>query len=133
MIHLDTSVLIEVFDGKKALAPRLRQLLNAGERISYSSMVLFEWRRGPRILEQIEAQEALFPSSDAIAFGPEEAILAADIYKKIKRPRGREIDIAVAACAIVYDALLWTVNDADFKDIPGLRLLQRSDGAATAD
>jgi predicted nucleic acid-binding protein len=133
MIHLDTSVLIEVFDGKKALAPRLRQLLNAGERMSLSSMVLFEWRRGPRISEQIEAQEALFPSADAITFGPDEAMLAADIYKKIKRPRGREIDIAVAACAIVHDAQLWTVNNADFKDIPGLRVLQFSDAPTSAD
>ena len=103
MIHLDTSVLIEVFGGQKALA-RFRQLLNAGERIALSTIVLFEWRRGPRISEQIEAQEALFPSAEAIAFGPEEAMLAADIYKKIKRPRGREIDIAVAACAIAHDA-----------------------------
>jgi predicted nucleic acid-binding protein len=123
MIHLDTSVLIEVFGGQKALAPRFRQLLNAGERIALSTIVLFEWRRGPRISEQIEAQEALFPSAEAIAFGPEEAMLAADIYKKIKRPRGREIDIAVAACAIAHDAQLWTVNNADFKDIPGLKLL----------
>ena len=43
---------------------------------------------------------------------------------KIKRPRGREIDIAIAACAIAHDAQLWTVNPADFKDIPNLGLLQ---------
>ena len=123
MTHLDTSVLIDAFSGAKSLAPRLRQLLDSGERIFLSTLVLFERRRGPRIPEQIEAQEALFPSSEAIAFGSAEALLAADVYQKIKRPRGREIDIAIAACAIVHEAHLWTVNPADFKDIPNLKLL----------
>jgi predicted nucleic acid-binding protein len=124
MIHLDTSVLIDVFGGKKPLASQLRQLLENGERIFLSTLVLFEWRRGPRIPEQIDAQEALFPSSDAIPFGFTEAIAAADTYKKLKRARGREIDIAIAACALAHDAELWTVNVGDFRDIPNLRLLQ---------
>jgi predicted nucleic acid-binding protein len=124
MIHLDTSVLIDAFSGGKRLAPRLRQLLHDGERVSLSTLALFEWRRGPRVSEQIEAQEALFPSTEAISFGSAEAIVAADLYKKVKRPRGREIDIAIAACAIAHDAQLWTVNPADFKDIPTLKLLR---------
>ena len=124
MIHLDTSVLIDAFSGGKPLAPRLRQFLHEGERIFLSTLALFEWRRGPRVSEQIEAQEALFPSTEAIPFGSAEAILAADLYKKVKRPRGREIDIAIAACAIAHEAQLWTVNPADFKDIPDLKLLR---------
>jgi predicted nucleic acid-binding protein len=124
MTHLDTSVLIEALSGQKPLAPRLRQLLDRGERIFLSTLVLYEWRRGPRIPEQLEAQEALFPSGDAIPFAPAEALVAADLYKKVKRPRGREIDIAIAACAVTHEAQLWTVNPADFKDIPRLTLLQ---------
>jgi predicted nucleic acid-binding protein len=126
MIHLDTSVLINAFDGEKQLAPQLRGLLDKGERILLSALVWFEWRRGPRIPEQIDAQEALFPSTDAVAFGPAEAIIAADLYRKVKRPRGREIDLAIAACAIAHDAALWTVNAADFKDIPNLKLWNTS-------
>jgi predicted nucleic acid-binding protein len=124
MIHLDTSVLIDAFSGEKRLAPDVRQLFDSGERVFLSALVLFEWRRGPRTSEQIDAQEALFPSSDALPFGPAEALIAAEVYKKIKRPRGREIDIAIAACAIVHDAQIWTANPADFKDIPNLKLLQ---------
>jgi len=124
MIHLDTSVFIDVFSGEKPLAPRLRELLDRGERVCFSTLVLFEWRRGPRMPEQIAAQEALFPSSEAIPFGSAEALVASDVYWKIKRPRGREIDIAIAACAIVHDAQLWTVNEADFRDIPNLGLVQ---------
>jgi predicted nucleic acid-binding protein len=32
------------------------------------------------------------------------------------------MDLAIAACAIRREAELWTLNGADFKDIPGLRL-----------
>ena len=124
MIHLDTSVLIDALSGEKPLAPRLRRLLDDGQRILLSALVLFEWRRGPRIPEQIDAQEALFPSADAVPLGSAEALVAADVYKKVKRPRGREIDIAIAACAIAHDAELWTVNPEDFKDIPNLKLLR---------
>jgi predicted nucleic acid-binding protein len=123
MIHLDTSVLIDVFGGSKRLAPQLRHLLDTGERINFSTLVLFEWRRGPRISEQLDTQEALFPSTEAVVFGSNESVIAADLYKKVKRARGREIDIAIAACAIVNNAELWTVNPDDFKDIPGLKLL----------
>src|SRR5881227_2460770 len=56
MIHLDTSVIIDVFSGEKPLAPRLRELLDGGERISFSMLVLFEWRRGRRMSEQIDVR-----------------------------------------------------------------------------
>lgn len=85
------------------------------------SLVLYEWLRGPRLPSEIAAQEALFPSEQAIVFGPREASLSAEIYRTLRRPRGREIDIAIAACAIVRDADLWSLNTTDFKDIPQLR------------
>ncbi len=85
--------------------------------------MLYEWRRGPRRAEELRAQDALFPGEDAAVFGPREAALAADLYGKIRRPRGREIDLAIAACAITQDAALWTLNRADFADIPGLQLV----------
>src|SRR5207247_11312592 len=89
-----------------------------------SRLVLVEWRRRQRMPQRMAAAEALCPSSGAISFGSAEALMASDVYGKIKRPRGREIDIAIAACAIVHDAQLWTVNEADFQDIPNLGLLQ---------
>ena len=72
---------------------------------------------------KLAVQEALFPSDSAVVFGPREALLSAQLYRSLKRPRGREMDLAIAACAIVRDADLWTLNLADFKDIrdSGLR------------
>ena len=125
MTVLDTSVLIDSLSGPKRLAPALRRAIEAGERILVPSLVLYEWLRGPRLPEELAAQEALFPSESAIHFGPLEAALSAKLYRSLQRPRGREIDLAIAACAIGREAELWTRNRSDFEDILGLRLSTR--------
>jgi predicted nucleic acid-binding protein len=84
------------------------------------ALVLYEWLRGPRLPEELSDQEALFPKEAAVPFGPREAAVAADLYRAVKRPRGRELDLAIAACALAWDAELWTLNRDDFRDIPGL-------------
>lgn len=122
MIHLDTSVLVDALTGPRRSAAALRRAIEAGERITFSTIVLYEWLRGPRFPEEIIAQAALFPGEAAAAFGSEEAALAADLYRTLRRPRGREIDLAIAACAIRQGARLWTLNSKDFADIPGLEL-----------
>ena len=122
MILLDTSVLIDSLSGSKPATPALRRVIEMGERILIPSLVLYEWLRGPRLPEEVAAQEALFPSESAVSFGPAEAALSAKLYRSLRRPRGREIDLAIAACAMVREAELWTRNNADFRDIPGLRL-----------
>ena len=123
MIHLDTSVLIHALTGPKRSAPQLRHWIDRRERVAISTLALYEWLRGPRLREEIEAQEALFPSATAISFGPSEAAVAAHLYRTLPRPRGRELDLAVAACSLTSGATLWTLNPEDFQDIPHLRLL----------
>ena len=57
-----------VFSGEKPVAPRLRELLNRGERISFGTLVLFAWRRGPRMRNKLMLRRRyshpakLFPS-----------------------------------------------------------------------
>jgi predicted nucleic acid-binding protein len=53
-----------------------------------------------------------------------DALRSARLYRSVRRARGREIDIAIAACAINREVPLWTLHHADFADIPGLRLYQ---------
>jgi predicted nucleic acid-binding protein len=119
---LDTSVLIDSLSGPKRLAPALRKIIERGERVLIPSLVLYEWLRGPRLPEELAAQEALFPSESVVPFGSQEAALSAKLYKALRRARGREIDLAIAAFAISREADLWTRNVSDFADIPGLRL-----------
>jgi len=122
VIHLDTCALVDALTGQRRSAAALRGFIERGDRIAFSTLVAYEWRRGPRLPEELRAQEALFPASSAAAFGAAEAALAADLYRRVRRPRGRELDLAIAATAILQDAALWTLNPRDFDDIPGLRL-----------
>jgi predicted nucleic acid-binding protein len=98
----------------------MRALIEAGERLALPTLVLYEWWRGPRLSEELAAQEALFPSETSLAFGVEQAEVASRLYSLVARPHGREVDLAIAAHAISRDAMLWTLNTDDFHDIPGL-------------
>ncbi|MGA3186074.1 MAG: type II toxin-antitoxin system VapC family toxin [Bryobacteraceae bacterium] len=124
MIFLDTSVLIESFTGGQPLLNSFRALIRQNERLALSSVVLYEWLRGPRFAEELAVQEAAFPSESIVHFNTEDATIASRLYRSLPRPRGREVDIMIAACAIRNEAELWTLNSADFEDIPGLRLLR---------
>jgi predicted nucleic acid-binding protein len=53
----------------------------------------------------------------------QQAALAATLYESVRRPQGREIDLAIAAVALTDGAALWTLNRHDFSDIPDLRLI----------
>lgn len=123
MIVLDTSVLIEGLAAGGSMRTALRDRIAGGERLVLPALVLYEWTRGPRLPEEIEAQEALFPSHEALPFGSEEAHLAAELYRDLPRSRGREVDLAIAASAIIWRCPLWTLNLGDFGDVPGLDLL----------
>jgi predicted nucleic acid-binding protein len=120
VILLDTSVLIDALTGPRRSAPAVRHAIERGERVQLPALVLYEWLRGPRRIEELEAQEALFPRRMAVAFGADEAARAAELYRALGKPRRREIDLAIAACALCADAELWTLNVEDFEDLPGL-------------
>jgi predicted nucleic acid-binding protein len=122
VIVLDTSVLIDALTGTRRSAPALRRAIADGERLLVPSLVLYEWLRGPRRPEELAAQDALFPAAAALPFGPAEAARAAQLYVRLRRGRGREIDLAIAACALTLGARLWTLNPRDFRDLEGLEL-----------
>jgi len=120
VILLDTSVLVDAFTGARRSAPALRRAIERGERVAVATLVLYEWWRGPRRSEELAAQDALWPAESAVAFGAAEAAKAAELYRAAKRARGREIDLAIAACAICSGAQLWTLNVDDFRGVSGL-------------
>ena len=101
---------------------QLRALAAAGDHATFSSIALFEWLRGPRTPGELQLRNVMFPDDVVAPFGPGEAERAARIYRALKGARRREADIAIAACAIEHNAALWTLNPADFRDIPDLAL-----------
>ena len=123
-MFLDTSLLIDSLAGHRHSGPSLMRAFDRGERILLSSITLCEWLRGPRTHAELTIQQNLFPRESIVPFDAEEAAIAARLYRSLPRARGREIDLMIAASAIRHDAELWTLNAADFKDIPGLRLLR---------
>ena len=101
----------------------MTRLVQHGHTLVVSTITLYEWGRGPRTTQDRGALEALFPSEHIQTFGIAEAAVAASLYTSVRRPRGRDLDLAIAACAIANGAALWTLNARDFADVPGLRLI----------
>lgn len=124
MIVLDTSVLIEALSGSPTWRERLHEAWAGGERLRIPSLVAYEWLRGPRTDGEREGSLRLFPPEEWIPFAAEEAEVAAELYRTVPSPRRREIDLAIASCALTWDGALWTLNPKDFEDVPGLRLVE---------
>ena len=122
-IHLDTSALVGALAGPGDSVDRLRAFVDEGHRLRISAIVLYEWMRGPRTVGELRVQEDLFPRAQAVPFDAEAAAQAAALYTRLPRPRGRDLDLAIAACALVHEAALWTLNPKDFGDVPGLKLV----------
>jgi len=123
-VHLDTSVLVDALSGRRDSLPLLERTIAAGHVLGASTLVLYEWFRGPRTEDELADQEAVLPAAVAREFGPAEAARAARMYRSLKRARGRDMDIAIAACAVEHRARLWTLNPDDFRDLPGLELYE---------
>jgi len=129
LIHVDTSVLVDAFTGaRRSLAP-LESVTIKGEVVTFCSIVLYEWLRGPRTEDEVETVRVFFETDRLATFGERDARTAAALFRQVKSARHRQADLAIAACAIEEGAALWTLNAADFDDVPGLRLYQPEDVA----
>lgn len=123
IVHIDTSALIDALTGPRRSLDTLMRLVDERHRLALSTIVLYEWWRGPRTRTELATQQELLPAQAAVSFGADEAGLAARLYRELPRAKGREVDLAIAACAIANGAAFWTLNPSDFRDIPGLRLI----------
>ena len=119
---LDTKLLIDAFAGRSDSVRAITSARTASlEWIGYSSITRLEVLRFPGLngadeigLRNLLAQLSEAPIDDAVI---ERAI---EIRKSV---RMKIPDAVVAATALVYEANLVTRNTGDFKNIPGVSLL----------
>ena len=124
LIHLDTSVLVGAFTGPRHALPHVVSATKAGHVITFCALVQYEWLRGPRTQREEDLVRRFVGDETVVAVASREAQTAAALYRRVKRPRQRQADLAIAACALEHNARLWTLNESDFADIPGLALYQ---------
>jgi predicted nucleic acid-binding protein len=122
LVHLDTSILVDAFTAPRRSLPAVDDAVASGHVLTFSTMVLYEWLRGPRTDEERAIVNLQFDEERIVSFGSDEARVAASLFRSVSRARPRQGDLAIAACAIHHGAAMWTLNRADFTDIPGLRL-----------
>ncbi len=123
MIHLDTNYLVGLPVKGSSEAVAVDGWLAAGELLAASTIAWTEFLNGPVTPLEVSRAEAVLQSR-IVPFGRPEAVMAAELFNKTGRRRGSRFDCLIAATAILADAEVATVNQADFKVfVPhGLRL-----------
>jgi predicted nucleic acid-binding protein len=116
---------VDAFAGPRRTLPAQNDAVAAGDVLTFSAVVFYEWLRGPRTDEERSIVDSEFEAARVVAFGTREARVAADLFRRVPGARRRQADLAIAACAIEHGAALWTLNPADFDDIPTLSLYRR--------
>lgn len=122
MIVLDTSVLVDALTGPGQALTEFRRLIERRVRLVVPTLVLYEFLRGERSMLELDDLNELVPGNSVVSFTTEEAAVAARLFREVSRPRPRQVDLGIAAHAVVLGASLWTLNRRDFADLPGLQL-----------
>ncbi len=123
-ILIDTNIAIHLRDGDPEIRQRIDEL---GQLLSVSMMSLVELEAGvfrfPALVRYRRSALDMLLSS-VIVLQLDQAIVTAygQIVAHAGFSRTRVIDRLIAATALVHDLTLLTINAADFRDIPGLRL-----------
>ncbi len=126
MYCLDTSVLIDIFDGKQKIEKKLAKL--EGKPIFITPIILCELYKGAAhagvTRKRLQFIEKLLHVVDFLTF--DEAVCKAfgDEYLRLKK-KGKiikDMDLMIAACCKTHNVVLVTSDSKHFSDIKGLAL-----------
>ncbi len=120
--HLDTDFLVVALSCAGPERNRLLQLADSDAEIQISAIAWYEFSRGPRTPEQLGIARSLFFDDGIIPFSEELATVAGEVFRTLGSPRRRAADIAIGVTAASMEAVLLTLNRADFAGIPMLEL-----------
>ena len=123
MIHVDTNLLIASVDPSHKHAGLWRPLIASGDAFAASAVAWTEFRSYPISYDQLRALDRLILGG-ILPFERAQADLAGEMFQKTNARRKNRLDSMIAATAILAEAELATVKEADFKSsIPfGLKL-----------
>lgn len=122
-IHLDTNLLIEVGLSGSLVRVSLVSWLRNGNQLATSTIAWSEFCNGPVDEKQLRTTEVALDNC-ILAFTKPMAEMASFLYNKTGRRSGSHSDCMIAACAIISQAPLSTINTKDFERFApyGLRL-----------
>lgn len=125
MIHLDTSILIDLVTAHSPQVALVRDWLVKGEKLTASAVAWSEFCNGPHSREQKEAVRAILRGG-VCPFTEEQAEQASRLFHYSGRRRGSHADCMIAAAALCARQPVATRNIADFERfIPFGLLLER--------
>ena len=128
MIFLDSDILSYYFAGNSEIHNKMKETINAGERIALTAMNVYEilkgfkWRNSKNkeiIFHQFLETVPVFPIDDNVIN------LATDIYADLKRNEITisDADILIAAIVINNNGKLISNNKKHYKEIKNLEVI----------
>ncbi len=123
-VLLDTSVVIPLRDGDDTVRCRLNDLSGP---ILVSIVTVVELEGGVDEADvdlRRQRLDVVLEPMNVLPFGPVEAGVYGDVVRRLGYSRRKVLDRMIAAQAIVAGASIITLNAADFRDIPGLKLME---------
>ena len=125
MILLDTNIVIAFFNGNKSVLREMREQIDS---IALSVLAIAELDYGAkasqRAKENLDKLYRLINIVQIISFDIECAKAFGSIKSKLRaigKPTG-EVDVLIAATAIVHKAMLVTASKKHFENIEGLKI-----------
>jgi tRNA(fMet)-specific endonuclease VapC len=128
MTLLDSDVLSALMRSDAAAVERARAYLESHAQLAFSLITRYEILRGlkaRKAMAQLARFEAFCETCQVIPVSDEIVVRASDIYADLHQ-RGALIgdaDILIAATDLTHDLVLSTNNDAHFRRIEGLQIV----------
>lgn len=141
-VALDTTILLALFNKNGKIMKKMWEIYNRKTEIFIPTIALYEYWRGSLFTSKSLNGDKLtkrridlmiiikkFKLREAPPFDKDCAELCGDIYtrmmyKGIKNLKERELDLLIGGISISLDCPLFTINEKDFKDIPGIQLVK---------
>jgi tRNA(fMet)-specific endonuclease VapC len=123
---IDTNVVIHLRDGDEGVSRKMADL-DALPAIAMITRIELEngLYRDPELTDLLRPNlAAILHRTDVIDFGNMEFEAYRSILDQVGFSKRKVLDRMIAATALAHDLTLITINGKDFRDVPGLKLVE---------